>query len=158
MALLDLKLRKGAPHLNPIAVREFPESDFIPYACHFDDHTILTKSGDLLQIIKINGLEFETVDEDFLCFRKNLRNTLFRSVAKHGIGVYVHTVRRKLSVFPEGRFDPGFTDQLNSAWKEKHSRLKLFVNDFYLTIIQRPQRSPLTGIQAWLNSLSRRKI
>jgi len=156
MTLLDLKLRKSSPRLNGVAAREFPESDFIPYACHFDDHTILTKSGDLLQIIKINGLEFETADEDFLCFRKNLRNTLFRSIAKHGTGLYVHTVRRKQSVFPEGRFDPGFPDLLNSAWKEKHSRLKLFVNDFYLTIIQRPQSSPLGGIQAWLNSLSRK--
>jgi type IV secretion system protein VirB4 len=157
MTLLELKLRKSAPRLNGVAGREFPESEFIPYACHFDDHTILTKSGDLLQIIKINGLEFETADEDYLCFRKNLRNTLFRSIARHGTGIYVHTVRRKQRVFPEGRFDPGFSDQLNCAWKEKHSGLKLFVNDFYLTIIQRPHGYPLGGIQAWLNSLSKKK-
>lgn len=157
MTLLDLKLGKSAPRLNGIAIREFPEADFIPYACHFDDHTILTKSGDLIQIIKINGLEFETADEDFLCFRKNLRNTLFRSVAKQSTGIYVHTIRRKQSVFPEGRFNPGFPDRLNSAWKDKHSRLKLFVNDFYLTIIQRPRSSGLGGIQTWLNAISRKK-
>jgi type IV secretion system protein VirB4 len=158
MSLLDLKLRKSAPSLDRIAAREFPESDFIPYACHFDDHTIITKSGDLLQIIKIDGLAFETADEDFLCFRKNLRNTLFRSIAKHRTGLYVHTVRRKQSVYPEGRFHPGFSDRLNSAWKEKHSRLKLFVNDFYLTIIQRPQGSALGGIRNWIHSLSKKKF
>ncbi len=158
MTLLDLNVRKSVPRLNGIAAREYPESDFIPYACHFDDHTILTKSGDLLQIIKIDGLAFETADEDFLCFRKNLRNTLFRSIAKHHTGVYVHTVRRKQRIYPEGRFNPGFSDRLNSAWKEKRSRLKLFVNDFYLTIIQRPQGSALGGIQNWFHSLSKKEF
>jgi type IV secretion system protein VirB4 len=157
MTMLELKLRKNASHLNSIAAREYPASDFIPYSCHFDDHTILTKSGDLLQIIKIDGLAFETADEDFLCFRKNLRNTLFKSIAKHRTSLYVHTVRRKQGVYPEGKFNPGFSHRLNAAWKDKHSRLKLFVNDFYLTIIQRPQTSALGGIQNYLNSVSKRK-
>ncbi len=157
MTLLELKLRKSAPRLHGLAAREFPESEFIPYSCHFDDNTILSKSGDLLQVIKIDGLAFETADEDFLCFRKNLRNTLFKSIAKHRTALYLHTIRRKQGVYPEGRFNLGFSHRLNSAWKEKHSQLKLFVNDFYLTIIQKPQSSTLGGIQTWLSSLSKKK-
>ncbi len=157
MGLLELKLKKPAPRLEGISNREYPASEFIPYSCHYDSHTTLTKSGCLLQVIKIDGLTFETADEDYLGFRKNLRNTLFRSIAKSRTGLYVHTIRRKQNVYPEGDFGRGFAHQLNEAWKEKHSRLKLFVNDFYLTIIQKPQGKHLGGLQDLVNKLSKKK-
>lgn len=157
MTLLDLKLKKAAPRFDGISNREYPESEFIPYSCHYDDNTIITKSGHLLQVIKIDGLAFETADEDYLGFRKNLRNTLLRSIAKSRTGLYVHTIRRKQNVYPEGKFNPGFSHQLNDAWREKHSRLKLFVNDFYLTIIQKPQRDQLGRVRYLFNRFSKEK-
>ena len=27
----------------------------IPYACHYDDYNLLTKNGELMQVIKIEG-------------------------------------------------------------------------------------------------------
>ncbi len=34
---------------------EAPVPDYIPYACHYNADTILTKNGELIQIIKITG-------------------------------------------------------------------------------------------------------
>jgi len=157
MLPFNLKLKASAPRFAGAAAREYPASEFIPYACHYDPNTILTKSGCLLQVIKIEGLAFETADDDFLCFRKNLRNTMFRSIAKSRYGLYVHTVRRKQSTYPEGKFPQGFSHQLNEAWKNKHSKLKLFVNDFYLTITQNQKSNGAAGIKDWWNSLSHGK-
>jgi len=158
MTPFRLKLRKEDSKLGAIASREHRESEFIPYACHYDDNTILTKSGCLLQVLKIEGLAFETADDDFLCFRKNLRNTLFRSIAKSQYGLYLHTVRRRQSVYPEGKFPKGFSHQMNEAWRKKHSGLQLFVNDFYLTIIQKPKAAGVAGIKDWWKTLSKKKI
>lgn len=157
MPRFNLKLKSDTPGLGAEAEREMPAFAFIPYACHYDSNTILTKSGGLLQVLKIDGLAFETADEDFLCFRKNLRNTMFRSIAKSRYGLYAHTVRRKQGAYPEGNFPEGFSKQLNEAWKHKHSQLKLFENDFYLTIIQKPKADGAAGLKDWWNSLSHKK-
>ena len=38
--------------------------DFVPIACHFDEHTLLTKNGELLQTIEINGIHSEKISQD----------------------------------------------------------------------------------------------
>lgn len=157
MTRYNLKLKKTAPRFEGISKREYRASEFIPYACHYDENTILTKSSCLLQVIKIEGLAFETADDDLLCFRKNLRNTMFRTMASGRYGIYVHMVRRKQAVYPEGRFPHGFSKKLNEAWREKHSSLKLFVNDFYLTIIQKPATTGISGIKGHWNSLWKKR-
>lgn len=154
---LDLKLKKKMPLLSRVASRELKESEFIPYACHYDENTILTKSGDLLQILKIEGLPFETADPAELNFQKDIRNTILRSIAKSHYAVYIHTLRRKQNVFPEGEFSPGFSKALNEVWREKHGTLELYVNDFYLTIIQKSKSAGIAGLKGKIESLLRRR-
>ena len=36
-------------------VAQAPDEDFIPYVCHYDPNTIITKNGELLQIIRVTG-------------------------------------------------------------------------------------------------------
>ncbi len=153
---LDLKVKKTVPLFSKVAQRELGASEFIPYACHYDENTILTKTGDLLQVLKIEGLAFETADPKWLNFQKDLRNTMLRSIAKSQYALYVHTIRRKQNIYPEGEFSPGFANYLNEAWKEKHSTLELYVNDFYLTIIQKAKASGIAGLKGKVQSLLRK--
>ncbi|OGP07553.1 MAG: hypothetical protein A2048_08705 [Deltaproteobacteria bacterium GWA2_45_12] len=141
---------KVSPFLK-VAKAEVKSADFIPYTCHYDENTILTKSGDLLQIIKINGIAFETADGDWLEFQKNIRNTLLRSIAKSGYAVYAHTIRRKQNIYPDGKFPHGFGNDLNEAWKNKHDSLELYVNDFYLSIIQKAYTPGLAGLKGFVS-------
>lgn len=157
MPRFNLRLKAEAPSFDGVAVRECLVSDFTPYACHYDPNTILTKSGCLIQVLKIDGLAFETADDDFLTFRKNLRNTLFRSISKSRYGLYLHTVRRKQSAYPEGSFPEGFSTQLNEAWKKKHSKMSRYVNDFYLSIIQKPKATGAAGFRELWRALALRK-
>ncbi|HCU23620.1 MAG TPA: VirB4 family type IV secretion/conjugal transfer ATPase [Deltaproteobacteria bacterium] len=154
--LLDLKLREKACSLADIAAREISAAEFIPYACHYDENTILSKSGDLLQILKIDGLPFETAGHDWLLFQKNLRNTILRTLTKSRYAVYVHSIRRKQDSYPEGVFPSGFAHDLNEAWKNKHSKLDLYVNDFYLTLIQRARPAGIAGFKQRFESLFRK--
>ena len=151
--LFDLKLKKEVPFYSKAALREVNAAEFIPYACHYDEDTILTKSGDLLQILKIDGLPFETADPEWLLFQKNLRNTILRTITKSRYAVYVHTIRRRQHIYPEGEFPRGFANDLNRAWKSKHSKLDLYVNDFYLTLIQRARPGGIVGLRDRFNSL-----
>ncbi len=150
----DLKLKKTLPCFSKVARRELRESEFIPYSCHYDEHTILTKSGDLLQVIKIDGLAFETADPQWLNFQKDLRNTMLRSIAKSEFALYFHTIRRRQGIYPQGEFPEGFSRTLNEAWKKKHEGLELYVNDFYITILHKAKGAGIAGlkgrIESWL--------
>jgi type IV secretion system protein VirB4 len=75
-----LKLFKTAAARESKAKKEKSTSDFIPYKCHWDKNTILTKSNGLLQVIKVGGFSFETADDADLDIRKNIRNSLFKNM------------------------------------------------------------------------------
>jgi len=156
MTRLDVTLAATRPRFARIAKREVPESSHIPYACHYDPMTLLTKHEDLLQIVRIAGLPFETADDELLVLRKNVRNALLRSVADSRFAVYVHTVRRKLSIYPEGEFQPGLAAELDQRWRAKHVSTQSFANEIYVTILRKASAVNVSGAKRWIDRFSHR--
>src|SRR5262249_28169850 len=58
----------------------------------------------------------------------------------------------------EGIFPPGFSNDLNDAWKSKQTRLDLYVNDFYLSLIHKATPSGLEGLRRRLKFLPQKLI
>jgi type IV secretion system protein VirB4 len=156
MTSLDIVLSPPRPHLARIAKREVPEHEHIPYACHYDAETLLTKQEDLAQIVQIAGLPFETADDEMLVLRKNLRNALLRSAADSRFAVYVHTIRRKLSVYPDGEFPPGFAAEVDRRWRAKHASTKMFANELYLTLLRKAPSTSVRSAKVWVDRLCHR--
>ena len=111
-------------------------SKMVPYTYHYDDNTVLTKNGEFLSVIKLEGFSFQTADDEELDSKKTLRNNLFKGMAADGLSICVHTIRRKYSSFPEGEFNNIFTEMLNEQWKKKHGPDRTFINEYYLTVIK----------------------
>jgi type IV secretion system protein VirB4 len=150
---LGLKLKHPVPRFSPSARREVKASEHIPYAALYDANTLLTRNEDLIQIIKIEGLPFETASDDFLRLRKRFRNNLLRTMAKSQYALYVHTVRRKQRVYPDGRYAPGFARDLNEAWKARHERLELYVNDIYVSVVRKPRMAGVAGFKGFFDQV-----
>ncbi len=70
---------KASKHMNVLA--------------HYDDETLLDKSGKLIKIIKLAGLDFATQDEQTRDIYKNRKNHLFKSFSS-GFACYFWQVRR----------------------------------------------------------------
>ena len=105
--------------------------EYLPYACHFDEETILTKNGELIQVIKITGFNFETVKEiekDNSNLRDLIRKTIKKNITKDEFAVWIHTLRRKRDISIEQGHEEGFSKQLNHEWvvrnNWKHQFLK----------------------------------
>ena len=139
-----LKLFKTAAAKESKAKREKPVSHFIPYKCHWDQNTILTKSNGLLQVVKVGGFSFETADDDDLDIRKNIRNSMFKNMASGNITLYFHTVRRKQAVMhlgsgvptdPTNKTAKDFISYLESEWQAKSSNSDSYFNELYITIL-----------------------
>ena len=96
------------------------ESDFVPYACLCNPHTILTKNGELLQTIKMVGFSYEALSSAPVGLREVIRQALLEHVREPRYAIWFHTMRRKQSLAPKGQFNEPFAAQVDRAWNQKN--------------------------------------
>lgn len=111
----------------------------LPYLRHVDARTIETRDGQLLQIIRLRGLLFETADTDELNYRKRLRDATLQALGSPRFGFYHHVIRRRVRPAFSGAFPDSFSAALDDRWSSRLDARQLFVNDIYLTLIARPE-------------------
>lgn len=121
-----------------IARTEKAAGDRLPYARQVDAATIETRDGMLLQIIKLEGLSFETADTDDLNYRKAVRETMLRTLAHARFALIHHVVRTPVQPRLEAGFPDRFSASLDAQWADRLDSRALFVNDLYLTLVRRP--------------------
>lgn len=63
---LGLHYFRAVPSGSEAKTREQRLRRFIPYLAHYDGETLLTDDDQLVQIIKLEGLAFQTRDEEDL--------------------------------------------------------------------------------------------
>lgn len=150
-----MKIKKTITYNDSNIKNEFPMSHYIPYKCHWDANTILTKNNELLQIIKVGGYSFETADDDDLAIKKNLRNSLFKNLSTGNILLYFHTVRKKKEAV-KPKYDPKNSDEkiindfsiyLNDEWDEKLRKTKSYFNELYISVLYRPEKGGVALVE-----------
>ncbi len=130
--------------------------DFIPYACHFDDHTVLTKNGELMQVIKITGFSFESVhadDDSNLTVRDAIRQAITDNISMNGFALWFHTIRRKYDLTQLGEQEDFYPNALNNSWNEENNWKNKYINEVYVTIIHEGQALNFTDPKAFVRSI-----
>lgn len=129
----------------------------LPYARHVDDRTIELRDGSIMQIIKISGLLFETVDSTELDYRKEMRDAALRSIGSSRFAIYHHVIRRRVEPDLTANYPDNFSAELDEAWRRRQSSRRLFANELYITIIRRPATGKLGIVDrmaTWLGRAS----
>ncbi len=142
-----LPLFKYSTKKQKYADKEFETSNFIPYSCHFNSNSILTKNKELVQVVKVGGFSFETADDEDVDIKKDLLNLLFKGFQTGGFLLYFHTIRRRSElasedlppIDPNIKIPQSFSDYVEQEWKKKYATQKAFVNELYISIIKRPE-------------------
>ncbi|MBN8531875.1 MAG: VirB4 family type IV secretion/conjugal transfer ATPase [Alphaproteobacteria bacterium] len=124
------------PQRHPAAKRELSIGEYIPYKCHWDLSTVITKDEQLLQVIKVQGFAFETADDEDVDMKKAVRNSLLRSMAGGNYHLWFHTIRKRKSAFPGGEMPPGFAHTVNEMWRHKHHSKDSYINELYITVMR----------------------
>ena len=121
-----------------LAPREAAIGDRLPYAHHVDPTTLITRDGQLIQVVHLRGFPFETAPDDELNYRKTVRETLLRGAASARTALYHHVVRRRVT--PEFGAAPEnpFCARIDAAWRARLADHRLFANEIFLTITRRP--------------------
>jgi type IV secretion system protein VirB4 len=111
-----------------------PQRDFIPYACHYDKDTVLTRSGHLLQTICIK--EFAAVSQLEANVRDNINKLLSQHIQSNKFALYFHTVRKRKNLDTSTQPSPAFAQGLHKNWVKQNEWNNRFVNDMYITVIR----------------------
>lgn len=159
MALLDginFRLKRRHVAKAELSRKEYSVAAFIPYHYHFDRDTIITKNNELLKVIKIEGFAFETSDDEDVDMKKMVRNSLLKSLADGTFAAWFHLVRRREGAYPEGKMPPGFADDVNKRWYQKHHSKNSYTNDIYITIVRKYDTEGAAIISHMVQQLSQR--
>lgn len=136
-----LKLSQTRTAKDSYAKSELHTDHFIPYKCHWNRNTILTKKNELLQVVKMDGYSFETADDEDLDIRKNMRNLLFKNMASGNITIYFHTIRHRKPImhireeYGDEVRSRNFMNYLNRVWAKKYAEQESFFNELYISIL-----------------------
>src|SRR3954465_8446112 len=121
-----------------LAPREASVGDRLPYLGHLDEVTLQTRDGLLVQTLHLAGFPFETAPDDELNYRKAIRETVLRGAASSRLAIYHHVVRRRVTpAFPPAP-EGAFCANLDARWREQLEARSLYVNEIFLTLVQRP--------------------
>jgi type IV secretion system protein VirB4 len=128
--------------------------DFVPVACHFDMNTLLTKNGELLQTIEINGIHSEEISKDLFNLRAVVRKSIEGSIDCTKFAFWIHTIRRKANLDDTAEY-PGFLSaNIHDIWRQKNYWHDKFVNRLYITVIHDAPELKLKNFNSLVNSLS----
>jgi len=126
-------------------------ADFVPYYCHYNPETILTKNGELLQIIKVDttlaGLSYEDSSEKTVTIRDSVRQAILENIKSDSIACWIHTVRRKKPIQFRGEFKEEFAQKLQNRWQRVHRWNYQYYNEIYIVIIHDGQTSLLADVK-----------
>lgn len=134
-----------------------PVPEFIPYACHYDPHTLMTKNGELVQVIKLTGFANEKVGVHRVDIRQAIRQALHKNVTDNRFVIRFHTIRKRKDLRLESGFDDVVSHEINDAWNEVHHWQDQFTNEVYISIVHESQLTNIKSWSAFFRSLSSKR-
>lgn len=137
-----------------------PDQDFIPYVCHYDKNSILTKNGEILQIIRVTGLNDNNSALDLVSLRESVRDAIYENSESEKFAFWFHTIRRRKSVVAKGESDykDYFSNEVDRIWTKENELESQFVNEFYITILHEGLNTPVSDFKSFAKSFSYKTI
>jgi len=147
--LLFLK-KKPDDAVSPAAAaqeEQMTPHEFLPYYCHYNPNTLLTKNGELMQIIRIvsnhYGLNYESGTSTHNTVREVIREAITESVVSDKFALWIHTLRKRKPIRYTSQFDEPFAAYIHDRWQKKHRWKYQYYNEVYITILRDGQSAPL---------------
>lgn len=143
---MDLSLGVQHPEAAALDDDEMLVSAMVPYDVHYDDETVITSEEALVQVIKVDGLLFDSLSAEQIKRFEQQRNTVFRTIASSDLTVYVTFVRRKVTDFPDGVAGTWFSQQFNKRLRQRYESRGFYINDIYISLVRRRFRAGMPGL------------
>ena len=144
-----LKKRHNIKAVKPAAskVASTDARPFIPQFTHFNEHSIATKDGGIMQTIRIaenqGGLNYEQHDRSGGSLRDCIRKAIGHYVSTDNVAVWIHTLRKRRNVSFTAQYDNAFATHVNQGWRIKNGWSHQYYNEVYVTLLYDGQTAKL---------------
>lgn len=122
-------------------------ADFIPYAYHYDRHTLVTKNGELLQVLRIttnnDGVDYESPEPGVASLRDGIRRAIGSSVTEDHYAFWFHTLRKRTPIQYNPQFPEEFSAKLSAAWQSTRHFRHAYGNEVYISIVRQGQTTEM---------------
>ncbi|MDA7705414.1 hypothetical protein N8772_02930 [Rickettsiales bacterium] len=135
-----------------------PHKDLVPTFSYYNPNTIITKNGELLQIVKITGFNNEFTNSTTLNLRNIIRETISKRIEDSNYAIWLHTVRKKQNIFPKGEYNNYVSDLINKSWEKNNNWSNQYINELYMTIIISGESAFHKNILSLFRSFSRKRM
>lgn len=125
-------------------------SKYIPIVCHYDENTLLTKNGNLMQTILIHSIDQDDVSPQLKNVREILRNALKDHIDKN-ISFWVYTVRKKVDLSDNINYSSIMNAAVHELWRRKNYWHDKYVNLLYITFVYKAPDISLNKINSLLS-------
>ena len=132
--------------------------DFIPVACHYDENTLLTKNGELLQTIQIKGINAEHISQNLFNLRQVVRQSISNAIKNNKYSLWVHTVRKKVDLDDPAEYHGFLSANTHDIWRRKNFWHDKFINKLYITVVHESSSLKIKNLNSLINSLSAKTI
>ncbi|MDX1916912.1 MAG: hypothetical protein SFT68_02910 [Rickettsiaceae bacterium] len=109
--------------------------DFVPFSCHYDNETILTKNGELLKTFMIDGIGLNPIPPQLSQLRQRVRNTLQKNLNLSDVACWIHTSRRRENLDDELPYPNIVSEYIHDIWVKKNYWHDKFCNKLYITLV-----------------------
>jgi len=137
--------------------RELMMAERIPYMAHVAPTVIRTIFGDYLQVFRLDGVSFESSDDQDLNNWHERLNVLWRNVANPCVALWAQIIRRRAAVLQNSKdasnqraAGRSFANHLHAKYQRRLSNEILMVNEMYLAVVYRPTLGAATG---WVSKM-----
>jgi type IV secretion system protein VirB4 len=147
------KVKKSSTNAKNKKIEQ-EQHHFLPFVSHYNENTIITKNGELIQVIRVVGYNNSTILHELSNLRDSIRYALRTYVNSNNIAIWVNTIRRRKNISPEGEFDNYFTKKINDFWEEKNSWNKDFINELYISVVIEGFNTSIINFKTFFSSFS----
>lgn len=133
----------GEKRVSASTAQHLPFHEFIPYHSHYNPYTLLTKNGEVMQIIKITvnnqGLNYESGEGNVNSVREGVRKAITETIKSDKYAVWIHTQRKRKPISYSGRYDNELASYTHNLWQSKHRWKYEYYNETYITVLHEGQ-------------------
>lgn len=126
--------------------------DFIPVVCHYDERTLLTKNGHLIQMIEITGIDSEVISDKLGSLRQSIKKSLKTHMNSSDIACWIHTVRHEKNLDDNTHYNNKFAADFHESWVVKNRLRTRFVNTLYISIVSKPKSYTVDSVDGFIDT------
>ena len=126
--------------------------NFIPLVAHLNEDTLITKNGELIQNIFINGINANFIPTEIYNLRNVVSNAIKNLENKENLSFFIHVVRQKDDITFNLENPNYFSSKVSQMWSDYNSWSSKHINSLYISIVYKPMVVSTISISSFINS------